>query len=447
MSAGPNPKPTLKKEFLVFFGSLKLAIVLLLLIAVASIIGTVLPQDQGPSVVTEAKFPEALKTVLMAIKAYDVYHAFWFNFLLALLFLNLAVCTYLRFPPTWRRYQMENPPAPPLPSLQEGVGLSGAPSEHRLNMLRKRGYRVAEIPNGEFFAEKAKFVRLAPTFIHISLFAIIAGAIIGGFTGIKNSLPVMVGEVIDSNQVFETSYVHGALAPRPKPFKIRLDNFRMDFRPMGMVKQYYSDLTIFPEGGTPYQKKIWVNEPLIHEGVYFYQSFWGIGGLTYSVGGKPTKILLQQAKSGGYLSHPFKLAGKDYVFFVRSLDQPALVVDTAKLEPVAQLVPGSSTQVAGQDLKLNEYQLYSGLETKRDPGIPVVYFGCGVLIFGLAMVPVSHREVWVRRGERGWVLAGRTHKGRVMLRKELEEIAQVWGRDEAHPDSDSPSQDKGVMAS
>jgi cytochrome c biogenesis protein len=445
MSIKPKPTSSFKKEFLQFFGSVTLAIVLLLLIAVASIIGTVLPQDQGPAVITNSTFHPVLKQVLFALKAYDVYHAFWFNFLLALLFLNLAVCTYLRFPPTWRRYQMETPPAPPLTAMQEGVLLSTGPDALRLDMLRKRGYRVSAIANGEYFAEKAKFVRLGPTFIHISLFAIIIGAIVGGVTGIKNSVPVMVGQTIQAKDVFDTAYVHGALAPTPSNFSIRLDKFRMDFRPMGMVKQYYSDLTITPEGGTPFKKKIWVNELLVYQGMYFYQSFWGLGGLTTTVDGKKIDSTLQQSKNG-YIGRPFQMGGQDYLFFVRDMQQPAILVAAKDVKPVAELMPGMSAEVAGHTVKLEEYQLYSGLETKRDPGIPIVYFGCGILIFGLMMVPVSHREVWVRKATNGWVLAGRTHKGRVMLRNELEHIAKVWASVPA-TDFTSASPDTGAMAS
>ncbi|MNL81875.1 hypothetical protein D3C87_2091080 [compost metagenome] len=68
------------------------------------------------------------------------------------------------------------------------------------------------------------------------------------------------------------------------------------------------------------------------------------------------------------------------------------------------------------------------------------------MIFGLAMIGVSHREVWLRRTQDGWVLAGRTHKGRVMLRKELQAIAAVWpagAPSQATPDSP----DLGAQAS
>ncbi|MNU10478.1 hypothetical protein D3C72_2576400 [compost metagenome] len=59
------------------------------------------------------------------------------------------------------------------------------------------------------------------------------------------------------------------------------------------------------------------------------------------------------------------------------------------------------------------------------------------------MVGTSPREVWIRRSESGWVLAGRTHKGRVMLRKELETVARLW----APAPSDQAAHDIGAKAS
>lgn len=440
MSASKAPKASWKREFFQFFGSLQLAIVLLLLIAAGSIIGTVLPQDQGPGVIHNATFHPLVKSALLALQAHDVYHAAWFLFLLAMLFINLAVCTYLRFPPTWRRYAMDVPPAPAVANLQEAVPLAGAVTEAKLDMLRKRGYRVSALPKGGHFAEKNKFVRLGPTFIHISLFAIIIGAIVGGLAGIKNSTPISVGETIRSEDVYQSAYIRGGLSQAPKPFDLKLDNFRLEFYPNGQVRQYYSDVTITPrDGGQPYQRTLWVNEPMVHEGVYFYQSFWGVSAVTFAVNGKTQKLPLTQMKLG-YLSKPFEVAGKEYIFLLRSpmpLNEPAMLISTKDLQPKAQFLPGVALDIDGAQVYMDQYHLFSGLESKADPGIPIVYFGCGVLLFGLAMVPFSHRELWLREDDNGGlVLAGRTHKGRVMLRKEMEHIAAVWstpGAAEASP--------------
>lgn len=424
---------------------MKLGIFLLLAIAGASSIGTVLPQDQGPGVVHNSTFHPAVKAVLLGVQAYDVYHAFWFHFLLASFFLNLAVCTYLRFPPTWRRYAMELPPTPPVAGLQENVRLHAEPSEGRLDLLRKRGYRFTPIKDGEYFLEKGKFVRLGPTIIHLSMFAIIIGAVMGGLTGIKNQVPIQVGQTVSSDDLFDTAFQKGKLAQKPASFDLRLDAFRMEFFPSGQVRQYYSDVTVTPRNGQPFKQTMWVNEPLVYEGQYFYQAFWGIGALTYSMeNGTLVKIPLTQTKIGGYLSQPIDIGDKQYVYFLRALEEPGMLVNTKSFQPEAQLVPGMTQKVNGRLFKVDTYHLFSGMETKKDPGIPVVYFGCGLLIMGLIMIPFTHRELWLRKDEHGWVLAGRTHKGRVMLRREMEKVAELWGAEQAMP---VPQDEIGVQAS
>lgn len=425
-------RPTWQREFLTFFGSLKLAIVLLLLIAAGSIVGTVIPQDQGPEVVRTGQFPEWLKAVLLASRAYDVYHAFWFLFLLALMFLNLAVCTYLRFPPTWRRYMMRTPATPGVAGLPEVVRLGTGPSDLKLDALRKRGWRVVPQAEDVVFAEKNKFVRLAPTFIHISLFLVMGGAIWGGASGVKSSVPVMVGETVASDHIVEEAMQRGRFHMAPEPFDLTLDAFRMEFRPSGQVKQYYSDITVSPRDGRPaYKQTMWVNEPLIVDGMYFYQSFWGVGGITYAIDGKPTRVTLAQARTGGYMSRPFKLGGEEYMFYLRGLEEPGLVVSTKDFEPKAQAVPGAELKMHGQTFEIKEYHLYSGLETKIDPGIPLVYLGCGMMILGLCMLPFRHREIWLRRDDEGWLMGGRTHRGRVILRREMADLAKVWDAERA----------------
>lgn len=434
-----SPRPSWKREFLTFFGSLKLAIVLLLLIAGGSIVGTVIPQDQGPEVIRTGAFPEWLKTVLMAARAYDVYHAFWFLFLLTLMFLNLAVCTYLRFPPTWRRYQMKTPATPSVAGLPEVLRLGTGPTDLKLDSLRKRGWRIT--PQGEdvFFAEKHKFVRLAPTFIHISLFLVMAGVLWGGASGVKHSVPVMVGETVASDHIVSEAFQRGRFHAEPAPFDLTLNAFRMEFRPSGQVKQYYSDVTISPrDGRPPYQQTLWVNEPLIHDGMYFYQSFWGVGGFTYMIDGRPTRATLSQARTGGYMSRPFKLGGEEYMFYLRGLEEPGLLVSTRDFDPKAQVVPGAEVKLHGQTFKIDEYHLFSGLETKIDPGIPMVYLGCGMMILGLCMLPFRHREVWLRRDEDGWLMGGRTHRGRVILKREMAELAKLWDAESAAPEPLQP---------
>jgi cytochrome c biogenesis protein len=417
------------REVVAFFGSLKLAIVLLLASALGSVVGTVIPQDQGVRVIQDGAFAPWLKTLLLGIQAHDVYHATWFLFLLALLFVNLAVCTWLRFPPTWKRYRLAVPPAPSVAGLQALQRLGAAPDERRLAALRKRGWRVVRLGEDVVYAEKHKFSRLSPTFIHISLFLVIAGAIWGGLSGVKHSLPLQVGQTAGSRAIWAEAYQRGRLAAAPPAFDLRLDAFRMEFRPSGLVKQYYSDLTVTPlDGRPPFTRTLWVNEPLIVDGMYFYQSFWGVGAVSWAIDGRSERQPLTQAKTGGYMSRPFKVGGTQYMLFLRSLDEPAMLVDTRDFQPRAEVVPGLPVTLDGHRFAIDAYHLYSGLETKLDPGIPLVYLGCGMMLLGLALLPFRHCEAWIRQDAEGWLIGGRVHRGRVVLQRELAQLAAVWNR-------------------
>jgi cytochrome c biogenesis protein len=291
---------------------------------------------------------------------------------------------------------------------------------------------VVATGNGVVYAEKHKFSRLSPTFIHISLFLIIAGAIWGGLAGMKHSLPLQVGQAVGSQTIWNDAYQRGRLSAAPRPFDLRLDAFRMEFRPSGMVKQYYSDVTVTPhDGRAPFTRTLWVNEPLIVDGMYFYQSFWGVGGVSWSIDGKVERQPLTQAKTGGYMSRPFELGDTRYMLFLRSLDEAAMLVDTRDFQPRAEVVPGLPVEVDGHRLLVSSYHLYSGLETKLDPGIPLVYLGCGMMLLGLALLPFRHCEAWVRQDETGWLLGGRVHRGQVVLQRELAQLAVVWNRGDA----------------
>jgi cytochrome c biogenesis protein len=418
------------REVIAFFGSLKLAIVLLLAIAAASMIGTVLPQDQGPRVIEEAAFAPWLKAVLLRIQAHDVYHAAWFLFLLALLFVNLAVCTWLRFPPTWKRYRLEFPPVPGVAGLQAAQRLLAAPDDRRLDALRKRGWRVTAVRDGVVYAEKHKFARLSPTFIHLSLFLIIAGAIWGGLSGVKHSVPVQVGEAVASGTLWAEAFQRGRLSAPPPPFDLRLDAFRVEFRPSGQVKQYYSDVTVTPgDGRPPYTRTLWVNEPLIVDGMYFYQSFWGIGSVSLTLDGRSERHPLVRWKEGILVTRPFEIGGVPHSLVVdASLEKPAVLLDIDDGKTQLELVPGLPVAYSGHRVAIASYHLYSGLETKLDPGIPLVYVGCGLMLLGLALLPFRHCEAWIREDEAGWLIGGRVHRGRVVLQRELAQLANLWNQ-------------------
>src|SRR6266498_2048008 len=85
-----------------FFCSLKLSISLLILLAVTSIIGTVIPQL--PNVPPE--YLQSLSSgklfLYKNLGFFNMYHSWWFMLLLYLLTVNLVACSIKRLPRVWK---------------------------------------------------------------------------------------------------------------------------------------------------------------------------------------------------------------------------------------------------------------------------------------------------------------------------------------------------------
>ncbi len=85
-----------------FFASVKLALVILCLIAITSIIGTVIPQKEAAEFYTSTYGPK-MAQVFSILDIPDMYNSWWFLALLFLLGFNLIICSIDRFPGVWKQ--------------------------------------------------------------------------------------------------------------------------------------------------------------------------------------------------------------------------------------------------------------------------------------------------------------------------------------------------------
>ncbi|MFH0810931.1 MAG: cytochrome c biogenesis protein ResB [Pseudomonadota bacterium] len=80
-----------------FLSSVKLTVVLFIALAATSIVGTVIPQNDSPAAYVET-YGQARAELLRSLQLTDLFHSAWFVPLLALLILNLLVCSLKRLP-------------------------------------------------------------------------------------------------------------------------------------------------------------------------------------------------------------------------------------------------------------------------------------------------------------------------------------------------------------
>lgn len=265
-------KPSFGHSLWNFLASVKLALILLLALAVFSIIGTIVPQNQPAEFYNHyfgAYGPLALNFGLD-----DTYHAPWFLALLAMLAANLVICSIERLPTTLR--MMRSDPAKELarrrkPVVEMDLPLEAVAAAEKAEKLLSAFGTVHKATGGgktTLFSQKGAWSRLGVYVVHASVLIIFAGAIIGLLIGFDGTMSIPKGK-----QIGVVSLYKGG--GHKLPFSVRLDKFDIEYYSSGMVSEYRSKLTFIKDGNPVLTKDIVVNDPASLENIDFYQSFYG----------------------------------------------------------------------------------------------------------------------------------------------------------------------------
>ena len=415
---------------------LRLAIFLLLAIAVFSISGTVIEQGQTLTFYQE-NYPESPALfgfltwkVLLILGLNHVYSTWWFLALLVLFGTSLTACTFTRQFPALkaaRRWKFYNQPRQFLKLALSAELDTGSPSS-LIPVLEKRGYKVFQ-ENDSLYARKGIIGKIGPIVVHAAMLIILAGSIWGALTGFFAQEMVPSGATFQVKNIIEAGPL---AAPQiPKDWSVRVNRFWIDYTPQGNIDQFYSDLSVIDNQGEELdRKKIYVNQPLRHRGVTFYQTDWGIAAVRVQINNSPIfQIPMAQLNAQGDgriwgtwiptkpdLSEGVSLLARDL--------QGTMLVYDLNGDLVSAVRPGMATKVNGVTLKVYDLIGSTGLQIKADPGVPIVYTGFGLLMVGVVLSYVSHSQIWaLQKGDR-FYLGGKTNRAQVSFERELMEILE-----------------------
>jgi len=314
-----HKKPKQPSVFMNFLGSMNLAVTLLVMLSIASVIGTVLQQNQTMQDYI-LKFGPFWSQVFNDLGLFHVYGAAWFVLVLVFLLVSTSVCV-TRNTPTFLqdmkqfseklsnnalKHQPNNATFASDMPLEQQQGFAKALLEHN-------GYKtkVHQREDGSITVAglKGSWNRLGYFFTHISIVIICIGALLDSnmllkyrevigtlkpetrsvsldeieqesWLGPENlsfrgSVNVPEGEKTD---VLFLPYEHGYLVQK-LPFTIVNENFRIEYYDTGMPKSFESDLILSaPELDEPIRQTIAVNHPLYYKNYAIYQSSFGDGG-------------------------------------------------------------------------------------------------------------------------------------------------------------------------
>jgi len=433
-------KHYVQKELLPLLADLRLAILLLLAIALFSVIGTVIEQGETLAFY-QANYPEDPALfgflswkVILTLGLDHVYRTWWFLALLLLFGSSLTACTFSRQIPTLkaaRKWQYYTKPRQ-FEKLALSAEVDGqAPNSALANLsqlLSDKRYLIFQDGNS-LYARRGIAGRIGPIVVHASMLIVLVGAIVGSMTGFFAQEIVPSGQTFQIRNIFDAGPL--AQAQIPKDWSVHVNRFWIDYSPEGAIDQFYSDLSVLDQQGNEVERKtIHVNEPLRYHGVTLYQADWGIAGLRFHFNNSPKFDLpMMPLETGGkgrlwgawIPTKPDLSAGVSVL--ARDLKGTVFVYDSEG-KMIATIREGQAAEVNGVQLAIDEIIGSTGLQIKADPGIPLVYLGFGLLMLGVVMSYVSHAQVWaLQEGDRLY-LGGRSNRAQVTFEREILSILE-----------------------
>jgi cytochrome c biogenesis protein len=397
--------------------SLRLTMVLLIILALVSLIGTVRIQ---------------------------VFDSVWFLIPLGIFVLNLTACLIRGLPRAVRRSRQRLTADVAL-ELPERVRFSWAPNPSPQSQVEKAlkrelgaGHQTATEDQVVYFWERGRFRPLGPYVVHLALLVILTGALLGKFLGVQGQLALQMGES-SSDFISEGK-------EKPLHYQARLDNFQVFYYPNGTPREFRSDLTFTRPGKPPEQAICRVNDPVTFGGFTFYQSSYGhtvrlevkegenshvveapVGQTMQLPGGQARFRVLEYQPDlvmpgGGQDKH---LGPAARLAYWEGRDHPSIIVVLKNRPELADRQPGPYR------FFLQGSTFFSVLQVKRDPGVWWVYAGFLLLLPGFYLAFLRPTERWalvLRRNEKGgWQarLLGAAPRAREAFQDRLERLQEI----------------------
>jgi cytochrome c biogenesis protein len=444
--------------------SIKTGVILIILVVIFSAAGTVILQRPMTDAddMQRAYSPTMLR-LLDATGLTDIFHARWFVALLILVSLSIIAASLERFPNAWRyfarpykspddHFRKALPLQAQISIRDEEQGLSAV--ERALHRTGFKAERIVRPQSFSLFAERNRISEMAVYIVHTSLLLIFLGGIVDALYGWRGFM--MLNPGTSSGQIEMKNGTTKVL-----PFSIRCDGAGEETYTDGTPKRYWSKLAVVDSGRETSRKEIVVNDPLVYQGVRFYQASYGCTG-------KLNQLILKASPAKGDTVQEISLAVNqtvpldpdvsvqlaefipDFVVqdgrvYARSNDlvNPAvhLIVTSRKANASVNFwlpeIPGVAENASSpytfepKDLKT---EVFTGLEVSHEPGQWSVWAGVVLMAIGLTFVfYVVHMRLWVvpvhdENGKLALWIGGSANRNRdafeLRFKKLIEEITK-----------------------
>lgn len=465
-----------------FFSSVKVGVWIIVVTLVASILGTIFPQQMY--IPTNADpwqyYPEQYGTLgylYVVFGLHNMYSSWWFVSLLVMLGISLVICSLDRVVPLYKALKKQRVTRHPAflsrQRIQGHASVEDATEilDQSKKILAAQGYEVREEKQA-VMGEKGRFSRWGPYVNHIGLIIFLIGTlmrVLPGFTidtyvWVRDGQTVPVTgtteyyvksegfylEIYDDQNLPGIDQLVSNEQIIPREFRTEAVLFE------SVVDQETGEMTL----EEVMRHTILVNNPLEYKGLKLVQSDYRINEFsefTFNVQNKATQhvvgevhIDLYNPQSTYDLGNGYEVELREYypdfemdrnqqpitkgnipnnpafIFMIKTPDNPEgerswVFLGQTVEDPDAL----NQYELKLKDVKLNSV---SGLMVRKDISLPVLAVGALIFMIGLSMgFYWNHRRIWVQQVEGQIWVAAHTNKNWFGVHREVSALIDQTG--------------------
>jgi cytochrome c biogenesis protein len=414
----------MKFNFLRIFAQLNIAIIFLLLIASFSIIGTIIEQDQTIDYYKEIYsntflFGDLVFWQFLLFFGLDhIYKTWWFLALLFLFGTCLISCTFTQQFPALRIARRCNFKVN-LNEFKRQDYFSKIDTIYFfkcLNDFKRKKYNIFQ-QKGITYNYKGILGRFAPIIVHIAMLLILSGNTVAALGSFNAQELIPKGEIFQIQNIVSKNFF-----TKVPDSPIRVNDFWIEYGGGRNIKQFYSDLSILNKEGKEIKKKtISVNFPLRFRNLTIYQTDWNAIGLRLKLDNQNYQLPLRSlAKTKNFWVTWIPLTTekeKGVTFIINNLNGTFILYGNEGNflgnfnlgDRVSQL----------NNLTVFEILTETGLQIKADPGIPLIYFGFGLLMISTLISYFSFTQFWLSKNKEISFMGATANRAKLNLRLEF----------------------------
>ncbi len=404
------------KKVLNYLRSMRFGILLLILIAACSVAGTVIPQNR--EIAWYAQTYRSFHAVILLLRLHNIFESWYFVLLLALLCLNLSLCSLTRIRTVVSTARTETARMATTPDTMKLTPEGAERLRRHLDAMRCR----KESFEGAAVYRKNSLGRYGTFITHLSILLTVVFGALALYTPTVTDRNCMPGESV---------YMEDGTEIHVQDFRINDETGRLDYTSRVQIT--------LPDGRRSQLAELKVNHPFSFGGYKLFQQSFGTAGsvtVTNLATGGSDDILLDgmsyltiDERNGivfeqlypDYLRAP---GGEVTLFTLTEGAYPnpiyAFQVIADGVYTPSLAVPGDSLEVLGYRFAFNRPVEYPGLRIKYvSPAVNVLLVAAFTLMILGLYITFFHEPVLVKTDGRGCAVGGPKPE---RMRLELEDL-------------------------